>query len=67
MSSSRSAALLYAVDDFPLAFLTDGRASRLIFLGLSVFKTDCLGSIFGEPLLPLPVSAVETCTSPSPV
>ena len=34
MSSSRSAALLCAVDDIPLAFLTDGRASPLIFLGL---------------------------------
>ena len=33
MSSSRSAALLCAVDDIPLSFLTDGRASRLIFLG----------------------------------
>ena len=28
-----------------------------------VFKTACLGSIFGETPLPLPVSAVETCTS----
>ena len=28
-----------------------------------VFKTVCLDSIFGEPPLPLPVSAAETCTS----
>ena len=67
MSSSGSAALLCAVDNFPLAFLTDCRALCLIFPGLFVFKTACLGSMFGEPPLPLPVSAVETCTLPSPV
>ena len=48
MQSSRSVALLRAVDDFPLAFLSDGRASRLICHGVFISKTACLGSIFGE-------------------
>ena len=49
-------------------------ASRLIFVGVDVSTTTCLGSICSEltPLCrhtfsPLPVSAVETCTSASPV
>ena len=66
MSSSRSAALLrvVVVDVIPLAFLTDAwQRFTPDFSWLFVFKTACLGSIFGEPPLPLPVSAVETCTS----
>ena len=43
-----------AVDDFPLAlgaslFLADGRVSRLIFVGVGVSTTACLGSICSEP------------------
>ena len=70
-----------AVDDFPLAlgaslFLADGRASRLIFVGVGVSTTTCLGSICSEPATlcrrtstfsPFPVSAVETWPSASPV
>lgn len=70
-----------AVDDFPLAlgvslFLADGRASRLIFVGVGVSTTACLGSICSEPATlcrrtstfsPFPVSAVETWPSASPV
>ena len=64
-----------AVDDFPL-FLADGRASRLIFVGVGVSTTACLGSICREPATlcrrtssfpPFPVSAVETWLSASPV
>ena len=65
-----------AVDDFPLAlgaslFLADGRASRLIFVGIGVSTTPCLGSICSEPAMlrqctctstfsPFPVLVVET-------
>ena len=62
------------VDDFPLAlgaslFLADGRASRLIFVGIGVSTTPCLGSICSEPAAlrrptstfsSFAVSAVET-------
>ena len=47
MSSSVDS--LSAVNDFPLAleassFLADGRASRLVFVGVGVCPTACLGS-----------------------
>ena len=43
--------LLSAFDDFPLAsgaslFLADGRASRLIFVGVGVSTTACLSTYF---------------------
>ena len=51
MSSSDD--LLSAVDDFPLAlggslFLADGRVFRVIFIGVGVSTTACLGSICSE-------------------
>ena len=64
MLSSKSAALLRVGDVIPLAFLTDAWQSFTSdFSWPFVFKTACFGSIFGEPPMPLPVSAVETCTS----
>ena len=79
MSSSDD--LLSAVDDFPLAlggslFLADGRVFRVIFIGVGVSTTACLGSICSEQatlsrrtstFLPFPVSALETWPSASPV
>ena len=70
-----------AVDDLPLAlgasfFLADGRASRLISVGVGVSTTACLGSMCSEPATlrrrtstfsPFAVSAVETWPSASPV
>ena len=70
-----------AVDDFPFAlgaslFLADGRVSRLIYFGVGVSTTACLGSVCSEPATlrrrtstfsPFPVSAVETWPSASPV
>ena len=77
----RNTSSSFAVDDFPLAsgaslFLADGRASRLIFVGVGVSTTASLGSICSEPVAlcrrtstfsPFPVSAVETWPSASPV
>ena len=76
---SSSVDLLSAVDDFPLAlgaylFLADGRVSRVIFIGVGVSTSACLGSICSEQatlslrtstFLPFPVSAVETWPSAS--
>ena len=77
MSSSVVFLSAVTIDDLSLAmrappFPADGKASRLIFVGVCVSATACLSNTCSEraryvtltsSVSPLSVSTVETCTS----